>query len=451
MIFDARKIVDQAISKGAEHSEAFILKEYGEMITIEKDSITSATGSLSRGIGIRVIKDNRIGFAFCTEFDKADKAIEQALSLSKLSEPSSFEFASPSKFEKIEKTFDNRIVNLTHREGLEYAQSAIDGALGIEKDIIMTRGGLGYGYSSYAIANSNGFEIEEGGTSIFGYASTVLKKGSVSTGYESMFSRTLDLDFESLGKMSAELTVRSQNAKKVEGGVMSAVFTPNAIAEMLEFVTAPALYGEQAMKGESVYSGKVGEVVTSKDISIIDDGILPGGMNTASTDDEGTPSKRVELVKKGVLKEFMYDIDSATKFDAESTGNGLRCERWATSRSYKAPPKTVCRNLIIEGNSKKVDDIISEVENGVLVHELLGAHTSNPASGDFSVNSSSLFKIEKGEIAYPVKSAMLSGNLPECLKKVKGIGDDYKHKTGGLSPVGFYIPTVCLDGVTVTG
>jgi PmbA protein len=160
---------------------------------------------------------------------------------------------------------------------------------------------------------------------------------------------------------------------------------------------------------------------------------------------------RLELIKNGILKGFMFDIDTASKFDTQSTGNGLRCERWATSRSYKAPPKTVCRNFVVEGNSKKVEDLISEVENGLLVYEVLGAHTSNPASGDFSVNSSSLFKIEKGEVAYPVKSAMLSGNLPECLKKVRGIGDDYKHKTGGLSPVGFYIPTYCLDGVTVTG
>lgn len=451
MIDDARKIVDKALSKGAEHAEAFILKEYGEMISIEKSSITTLTGGLGKGIGIRIIKDKKIGFAFCTEPEKAEETIEQALSLSKLSEPSELEFTPPSSLNKIERTFDERILNLNPEEGLEYAQQAIDAAVEVEKSIIMTRGGIGYGHASYAIANSNGMEIEDRSTSIFGYASTVLKKETMSTGFESFQSRELDLDFSALGKNSTELAVRSQGAKKVESGVMTVVFAPDAIAEMLEYVTAPGLYGEQINKGESVYSGKLGEVVTSEDISIVDDGTLQGGINTAMTDDEGTPSKRLELVKNGILKGFMYDIETGVKYDVESTGNGLRCERWATSRSYKVPPKTVCRNLTVEGNPKKVDDIISEVENGVLVHEVLGAHTSNPASGDFSVNSSSLFKIEKGEIAYPIKNAMLSGNLPECLKKVRGIGDDYKHKGGGLSPVGFYIPTVCLDGVTVTG
>ena len=87
----------------------------------------------------------------------------------------------------------------------------------------------------------------------------------------------------------------------------------------------------------------------------------------------------------------------------------------------------------------------------MIVYEVLGAHTSNPASGDFSVNSSLLFKIENGEIVHPIKQAMISGNFHECLKRISGIGDDYKRLSGGLSTVSVFAPTIRIEKVRVTG
>jgi PmbA protein len=106
---------------------------------------------------------------------------------------------------------------------------------------------------------------------------------------------------------------------------------------------------------------------------------------------------------------------------------------------------------VVEGKNTKYETLISQVDEGVIVYDVLGAHTSNPVSGDFSVNSSVLFKIEKGEVVYPVKSAMLGGNFHECLQNISGIGDDYKLLSGGLTPVSFYIPSMSFDGIRVTG
>jgi PmbA protein len=451
MIEIARRIVDKALRKGADEAEVFVVQGDGRGFTVEKNSISSISGGKEKGIGIRIIKDKKVGFAFCTEEKNADDALEQAISISKLSKESEFTFPEPEKTKEIGNIYDTRIVDYSAEEALEGIIDMIESALEVASDIIVTRGGMGYGSGSFAVVNSKDLEIENKGTELHASVGMVLRRNGMSTGFEDFSSRILDIEYDAIGKRGGELTLKGQNAKKIEDNEMTVILTPHALANLLEFITAPALYGEAFHKGESVYSGKQGEVVASESLTIKDDACLPGGLNSAIVDDEGVPSKRTELISKGVLQEFLYNQSSAIEYKTESTGNAMRAERFSSSRSYKSPPTVKARNIIIEGEKKKLESVMAEVDEGVLVYEILGAHTSNPASGDFSVNSPILFKIEKGEIVYPVKSAMLSGNFPECMRKVKGIGDDHRLVPGSLTPVAFFIPTLSMDGMRVTG
>ena len=451
MIDVATGIVDMALKKGADEAEVFIIESLGKGFTIEKNSISSISGGMQKGIGIRIVKDKKLGFAYCTDEDKADLAIEKALSLSKLGKETKFTFPEPDKTQKIENIFDKRIVEYSTEEALEGVSNLINSGLELDSELVVTRGGMGYGHESFVVVNSNGLQVEDKGTEIHASVNMVLKKDGLSTGFADHSSRILDIDYEAIRMDCAELTLKGQNAKKFENKELTVVLTPHAFSNLLEFITAPALYGEAAHKGESIYSGKLGEVVTSETISIIDDGSLAGGLNSSIVDDEGVPSKRTELISKGVLLGFMYSQATAIEFNAKTTSNAMRAERLGSSRNYKSLPNVKARNIIVEGDTKSVEGLISEVDEGILVYEVLGAHTSNPASGDFSVDSPILFKIEKGEVTYPIKSAMLSGNFPDCLKKVHALGDDYKLLTGSLTPVSFFIPTVSLSGVRVTG
>lgn len=451
MIETAKRIADCALKKGAEEAEVFIIKSEGRGFAIEKNSVSSISGGVEQGIGIRILNDRKLGFAFCTEEEKANSAIDKALELSKLGKESEFTFPEPEQLNKIDNTYDKRIINYPAEEALEGAVNLIDSALEIDPDIIVSRGGLGYGSEYFAVVNSKGLEVEDRGTGIHASINTVLRKNGMATGFEDFSSRILEIDFEAIGRKGAELAKSGLNAQKIESKEMTTVLAPDAFASLLEFITAPALYGEAVHKGESFYSGKEGQVVASKELSIIDDGSLPGGLNSAVIDDEGTPSKRTELIGEGVLKKFLYSQSSAKEYNTSSTANAMRAERYGSSRNYKAPPQVKARNIVVEGETKKVESLIGELEEGVLIYEILGAHTSNPASGDFSVNSPILFKIEKGEIAHPIKSAMLSGNFFECLKNVVGMGDDTKFVSGSLTPVSFFIPTICLGRVRFTG
>ena len=200
-----------------------------------------------------------------------------------------------------------------------------------------------------------------------------------------------------------------------------------------------------------MYSGKTGEKVADSKISIVDDGLMPGGITAQKMDDEGIPSRRNVIIEGGELREFLYDISSAAEFGKEPTGNGIRAQRLSGTNTFKAPPTSGARNITVEGSTVSLEKLISGIDYGVLVYSVLGAHTSNPASGDFSVNGGHLLLIEKGEVTKPLKSAMLSGNMPASLGSVIGIANDYKVMNGHIYFMGAKLPSIAVDGVNVTG
>jgi PmbA protein len=451
MIDIGRKILNMSLKMGADEAEVFLMKNRGTSFSIEKNSVNFTSSSISFGIGIRIIKSKKIGFAFCTNEAQAEDAIKEALSSSKLGKETKFTFPEPGKTKKIKDLYDKRITEIKTEEGGKLAENIVESALNVDRNIIISSGGIGYGEEYLAVVNSKGMGIEDRGTGIGGSATAVLKKGTPTTGFEVLSSRMLDIDFGVIGKNAAELAVNTLNPKKCGSKNMTVLFTPYAFSSLLEFTTIPALYSDKVHKHESIYSNKIDEVVSSEILTFVEDGAMPNGLNSGIVDDEGVPSKRTELIKNGVLKNHLYDTLTAAEYNKESTGNAVRSERWSSSRTFKAMPSIKSRNFIMDGKTKSTEKLISETKEGILVYDAMGAHTSNPASGRFSINSSILFKIEKGEIAFPVKQVMISGNMAECMKNVSGLGDDFKKLPGGLSPVSVFAPTIRIENVKVSG
>ena len=163
--------------------------------------------------------------------------------------------------------------------------------------------------------------------------------------------------------------------------------------------------------------------------------LLKEVFRSSTSDGEGVPSQKTPLIKGGILKNFLYDIYTSKKGGVKSTGNGMR-------PSYGDVPAVGLSNLILD-----FDDIkdISEVKNGVLVTDVLGAHTANPISGDFSVEAMNAFKIENGDIKHPVKKAMLSGNIFKAMGAASA-GSAEKRKLGP-----FVLPPILVENLRVVG
>jgi len=453
MMSSAERILKRAVEKGADSAEVFYLNRKTDSYSIEKNVINFTSGNVNRGFGIRVLSGHRIGFSYATTEEKAMKAVDEAIRLTSLSrEMKGFSFPAGGGFKKAEKAWDDRILAIEPKDGAELSKVMIDAALEVDKSILAAEGGMDVGYYHTGIVNSEGLSVSDRGTFASAGLYAVFTEGNVSTGEEFVLSRQMDMDLAEIGRKAATMAVRHHNPVPLEkGGQIPVVFANTALNQMFEFITVPALYGDAAERGESVYSRKVGEQVTDSSISIVDDGLMPGGIMTQKMDDEGVPSQRNVIIERGELKEFLYDLSSASEFGKKPTGNGVRAQRLSATNTFKAPPISGARNISIEGDAKPLDKVISEIDYGVLVYSVLGAHTSNPASGDFSVNSAQLLLIEKGEITRPIRSAMLSGNMPSALRSVIGIADDYKVMSGHIYFMGSRLPSIAVNGVNVTG
>ncbi|MCK4717692.1 MAG: TldD/PmbA family protein [Thermoplasmata archaeon] len=446
----ACRAVEIATKKGADQAEAFVSMDASLSCGLEKDAIKGVGTSVSMGMGIRVIKDRRLGFSYATEESSLPETAEQAIKLARLSPPGDLEFPGDHTPPVVERIFDPQILNTTPSTLVEWVKDMLAVVKGHE-ELVALEGGVGCGLDRFAVATSNGMDLGAEGTDSGGGMYTMFQDLAPSTGFHFAESRMADIDLLGTAEKASKMALDSRNPSTVEPGLMPVVFMPHAFSSMMEFILAPAFYGDKVKRGESVYSGREGMEVASPELDVFDDALLPDGLNSAPIDDEGVPSKKVPIIENGIFFNPLYDRSSGLEHGAETTGNGIRCLRWSSSRSFKSPPGVKARNLVMgSGLTMPLDELLKEVKKGILVHDILGAHTANPASGDFSVNSSVVFKIERGEITGPGKQVMLSGNLPDALRELIGTGERPLNVSGGLSPVSFRLPSIALDKIVVT-
>jgi PmbA protein len=443
-----RRAVKEAQRLGVE-AEAFASMAWEVETEIDGSNITIGAESMDFGVGVRVIKDKRLGFAYTSVPKDIPRTVRNALSASRLGVRVDNPLPSMTKLPDVRGLIHDEVMHIETERGFELTREVLEGARSVSKDIHVPSGGLYYGIERFAIVNTNGLEVDHVGTVASASANAVAGEGDKTSAYESVTSRALDIDMFEVGRKAADLAVRLQGGKGLKGGKMDVVFTPPALAELMGHTLVPAFFGDRVATGESYLKGRLGKRIACKGMDIEDDGLRPSGLGSARCDEEGSPSKRTVLMKDGVLKGFLYDMASASRYGAKnedrdppsSTGNGLR-------PGFRGVPMTGSRNVSIHGRTRAMEKIIASIDRGVLVHDIMGAHTANPASTDFSVNSPVLFMIEDGEVAYPVQSAMISGNLGEMFMRVGALGDDTRCVAGGTA---YYIPSVWFRNVQVTG
>lgn len=445
-------IAQDAVEKGRAlgvQCEAFVQKSKSTAITIEGGNVTFGSQDGDYGVGIRIIKDRHVGYAFCTP-ETLDFGIKNAIAVSRFSKMGSYLFHCDKNYSNERSLFDNKIASLVPEDGLRLARDMVESAT-YDKRAIPARGGIGFGVSAMAIANSNDVVGYDEGTAIGASMMSVIKEGDVVVnGDESQTSRFLDFDFGEIGHKATEITASQLGQKGIETASMTVILRPSAAFDILSSTVIPALYGSAVKKGESVYADKISKQVAASSIDMVDDGTFNKGLNTYAFDEEGHPSQRNELIKDGVLQMFMYDEFSALESHTKSTGNAMRAERLESGTSYKVPPTTCARNIVLEGDTMAEEEMIKGVKNGVLVYDVLGAHTANRASGDFSVAIYSGYAIKDGEIVYPLKGGMIGGNMPAMLNDA-ALANNYKLVGSGMSPASGNIPSIKFENVRVSG
>ncbi len=434
MLYELSKKAVDEVSKYCDNYEVYIEQSKELELSAEKTELNFAKEELNLGIGIGVINDKKLGYAYTSNINEIEKTAKQAFLNSKINEEDEyFEFATASKFKKVKNSFDKRIDDVTLDDGREYLRGMFD--IAEEENCNVSSAQFSTGMGEKLIVNSNGLEAYDKSTGFGGYiAVNAIKGEELSNAYDGESKCTYDLNPEKIAYDTCKLAKDSIGGCEIDTGDMPVVLNYHAGVGLLNnFLNG--INGDNVLRGRSILKDKIGEEITCKNLSIYDDNTYEGGLASGSCDSEGTPSQKTEIVENGILKGFIYNIYNANKGECVSTSNGFR-------GSFAGIPGVSTSNVIFD--FKDMQDI-SEIDKGIIVSSVLGAHTANPISGDFSVEASNGFLIENGEITSPVKKAMISGNIYEGLKDCSGIKSEIKQYGS------FIIPQILMENLRVIG
>jgi PmbA protein len=434
MISLAENAVKAALGKGAAEAEAYVYEGQASNIGIELGQISKTNRIIDRGLGIRVTANKAIGFAY-TNIVEDPKAmasvVVSALSAAKASKPDPDWKGLPEKkpYATTEKTFDKKIVDLTSEDLVQLAVTMLEAAGQVDKRVFPIEGGVGSGYIANAIANSNGVIGFDEGTVIECSVATLAKEGNSVTPvcFEFNAARDYNLDPAWVGKEAAKMALSALKTKSVETKSGKVILTQFALQDLLSYTLINAIRADSVQRGQSPFKGKIGEKVASENLSIYDDGLFAGGLRTGSFDGEGVPHQKTAVIEEGVLRNFLYDNYSARKDGKESTGNASRA-------GYLSTPGIDTTNFHILPGTKTSEEMLSEVEDGLIVYYLQGAHSSNPVSGEFSVVATPAWKIKDGKITHCSRGVMLAGNVFELLKNISVVGGNERQMGQLISP-----------------
>jgi len=441
----AKRIVQRAKKKGAKQAEAFLEVGRQSSCSVRDGEIEDLTEASSKGVGLRVItKDNRLGFAYTSDFEPAslDSFVDRALRLAQTAAPNKLNGLPTAKeLGKLGETgelYDQAVAELAGdwkikaALEMEKAGKAVDARISTFASV-----GAGDYVSEVYVASSEGLSAGYSGTYVYLYASPVASEnGQLQTSHWIDYKRFLgDLETpESVGREAAKRAVRMLGARRVKSQQVPVIFDPLMSASFVGNLAAAA-DGNAIYKNSSIFVGKLGKRLAPESVTVVDDGLLKRGLSTAPFDGEGVATRRTPILEKGVLRNYLYDSFTARKAKAKTTGNA--------SRGYSSLPHIGTNNLYLEPGTRAPAELIREVKNGFYVTAMLG-RGADPVTGEYSRGANGLW-IENGELAYPVQEVTVAGNLLQMMQDVDAIGSDLQFR-GSVGA-----PTLRFKQLTVSG
>jgi len=324
--------------------------------------------------------------------------------------------------------YDRQIEEVPVEEKIEIAKAIEKIARGHDPRVTITeRSSYFDTWYQILLANSHGISAGYQGAYCGCYADVVAEEnGDTQTGFAvKMTLRFKDLEPSGVGLEAAQKAVRKLGAKSINTQKAVIVFDPYIATSFLG-VIAPALSAEALQKGKSLFAGKAGQGVASEKVTIIDDGSMPGGIASSPFDGEGVPTSRTVLVEKGKLRGYLHNTYTAAKDGVGSTGNGTR-------GSFKSTPEVGTTNFYVEPGQTAPEDLITDIGRGLYITDVMGMHTANPISGDFSVGAAGIL-IENGRLTIPVRGVAIAGNILDLLNEVEEVGSDLTFFGGKGAP-----------------
>lgn len=429
-----------------EQAEAFAAESRKTQVKARSGDVESLTGSETRGVGVRVIRDGRLGYAWAADPDPAEagdllRAAREGAEHTTPDEANAL--PEPAEAEPVPDLLRPDQEGLGPERKVALAIDLERAAISAQPSVRKVEETIyGDAVSRVAIASTTGVSAEYARTDCWCLVMALAERdGETQTGFSFRVARELgDLDWEEVSREAALRGARLLGATKPGTERVPVVLDPWAAASFLG-VLAGILSAEEVQKGRSLLAGMVGQEVASDRFTLLDDGRLPDGPAAAPFDDEGVPTGRTPVVEGGTLRGFLHNTQTARREGTSSTGNASR-------PGYRGVPGVAPSNLVVEPGERGPEGLLQEAGRGVYVQDVSGVHSgANPVSGEFSVGATGL-RVEGGELGEPLREMTIASTLPKVLRAVREVGSDLRFFPGG-GAIG--TPTMLIGEMTVAG
>ncbi len=427
-----------------EELEAFVARGTSLSAKAYDGEVEAFTSAETFGVGIRVIRDGRMGFASAGTFDPAvlDDTLAEARDNATFAEPDEWAgLVSPDGIVPPEMDLWRDDLATTPTEAKVQMALDLEAAVrGADPRIFGVRSaGYSEGSGEAAVASSTGLVVGSRGTSCSLSATALAKEGDdtqIGGGF-SAGRGVADLDFDEAVADAVLRSTRLLGAKQPATDKVTIVLEPRLAATLLG-IAGGTLTGDRVLKGRSPFADRVGEAIASPLLTLVDDPTDPRSFGADSHDGEGLATRVNPLITDGVLQGFLHDGYTGRRSGTASTGSAVR-----SSRSTPAPG---CQALVMAAGEQSPEELLAGVDKGLFVQSLNGLHSGvNAVSGDFSVGADGLM-IRDGQLAEPVREITLASTLQRLLLGIVSVGNDLDWRPGGATAATLVIADVSMSG-----
>lgn len=450
---DVMETIDQALRilqrKPIDGYEIYFSQSSHFDVESKDGKIETLETSRYLGMAFRILNHQRMGFSYTTFSNPSpsaqqnfsgelDRMIEDAIrSAEATSADPCFDFAPVPKDSPPQlPIFDETLEKIPEKKKIEKAKYLEESARSVDSERIKKVRKASYQevLARTTLINSNGLQFSYDHTLVSVSVTAVAEEsGESEVGWDFDVSHFFkDLDVKKVGRSAGRKALECLGGKRIPTGVYPVLIRNHVASEFLSLL-AHSFLADQVQKGKSPLKGKQGERFFSPLLTIVDDGLFSKGISTAPIDGEGMPSQRTSLVAQGELTGYLYDRYWANRENLSSSGSPAGSTGNSRRHGIKFPPGVGISNFFIEPGDLDFSKLMGSLSKGVVVEEVMGLHTIDPISGDFSLGCSGDW-IDRGEKVHPVKSIAIAGNLFELFRKVIGVGEDLRFLGGVGSP-----------------
>jgi len=421
--------------KVAEQAEVFHVSLRETPVGFEANRLKTLETGEATSVSLRIIKNGRIGFATTTGVDRPQELVDMAVETSQFGATAKFELPPAQQYTQV-KVYDPSVNAVAIDSMVDMGNSLIARVLDHTPELVCDAE-VAMSEVAVNIMNSRG-----------GQAS--YRKSYFSIGIEGTLIRDTDMLFvhdsdsschpiagiDHIADSVIQQLELARETATVSTGKMPVILTPKGVRSALFTPLALAFNGKMVMEGASPLVGKLGQGIFDTRLSVWDDSTIDFRPASRPCDDEGVPSRRTRLIDNGVVASFLYDLQTAAATGSSSTGNGNRARGGLPTPSISA--------IVIDEGETTFDEMLRDMQQGLVVEMLIGAEQGNVLGGEFSGNVLLGYRVENGHMVGRVKNTMVSGNIYESLKQVAAIGSAAEWVGGAIKTPAIYLSSLSV-------